>query len=77
MNTPEYGKTLVMRYARMGGSLVGIVANQKCTRQATDSRRRPSAWSLARDLYRISGEGCALHHGLQPEFDSAWFFFTM
>jgi 3-methylcrotonyl-CoA carboxylase beta subunit len=33
---PEYGKTLVCGYARIGGFSVGIVANQKLHAQATD-----------------------------------------
>lgn len=33
---PEYGKTLVCGYARIGGFAVGIVANQKLHAQSTD-----------------------------------------
>jgi 3-methylcrotonyl-CoA carboxylase beta subunit len=33
---PEYGKTLLCGYARIGGFAVGIVANQKLHAQATD-----------------------------------------
>jgi len=33
---PEYGKTLVCGYARIGGFAVGIVANQKLNAQQTD-----------------------------------------
>ncbi len=33
---PEYGKTLLCGYARIGGFAVGIVANQKQHQQATD-----------------------------------------
>ena len=33
---PEYGKTLVCGYARLGGFAVGIVANQKVHAQSTD-----------------------------------------
>jgi len=33
---PEYGKTLICGYARMGGFAVGIVANQKLHAQQTD-----------------------------------------
>jgi 3-methylcrotonyl-CoA carboxylase beta subunit len=33
---PEYGKTLLCGYARVGGFAVGIVANQKLHAQATD-----------------------------------------
>src|SRR4030088_1883923 len=33
---PEYGKTLVCGYGRIGGFAVGIVANQKLHAQATD-----------------------------------------
>ena len=33
---PEYGKTLVCGYARIGGFAVGVVANQKLHAQATD-----------------------------------------
>jgi 3-methylcrotonyl-CoA carboxylase beta subunit len=33
---PEYGKTLICGYARIGGFAVGIVANQKLHTQATD-----------------------------------------
>jgi 3-methylcrotonyl-CoA carboxylase beta subunit len=33
---PEYGKTLICGYARVGGFAVGIVANQKLHAQATD-----------------------------------------
>jgi len=37
---PEYGKTLVCGYARIGGFAVGIVANQKVHAQATDHEGR-------------------------------------
>src|SRR5206468_10325975 len=37
---PEYGKTLVCGYARIGGLAVGIVANQKVHAQATDHAGR-------------------------------------
>ena len=37
---PEYGKTLVCGYARIGGFAVGIVANQKLHAQATDREGR-------------------------------------
>jgi len=37
---PEYGKTLVCGYARIGGFAVGIVANQKIHAQATDHEGR-------------------------------------
>jgi len=33
---PEYGKTLICGYARIGGFAVGLVANQKLHSQATD-----------------------------------------
>src|SRR6476660_744984 len=33
---PEYGKTLVCGYARIGGFAVGIIANQKMNAQSTD-----------------------------------------
>jgi len=33
---PEYGKTLICGYARIGGFAVGLVANQKIHAQATD-----------------------------------------
>ncbi|GAC1428710.1 MAG: acyl-CoA carboxylase subunit beta [Terriglobales bacterium] len=33
---PEYGKTIICGYARIGGFAVGIVANQKLHAQATD-----------------------------------------
>src|ERR1019366_5704548 len=33
---PEYGKTLICGYARIGGFAVGIVANQKLHAQQTD-----------------------------------------
>jgi 3-methylcrotonyl-CoA carboxylase beta subunit len=33
---PEYGKTVICGYARIGGFAVGIVANQKLHAQATD-----------------------------------------
>ena len=33
---PEYGKTVICGYARIGGFAVGIVANQKLPAQATD-----------------------------------------
>jgi 3-methylcrotonyl-CoA carboxylase beta subunit len=37
MNTkPEYGKTMICGYARIGGFAVGIVANQKLHAQQTD-----------------------------------------
>jgi 3-methylcrotonyl-CoA carboxylase beta subunit len=37
---PEYGKTLVCGYARIGGFAVGIVANQKLHAHATDREGR-------------------------------------
>jgi 3-methylcrotonyl-CoA carboxylase beta subunit len=37
---PEYGKTVVCGYARIGGFAVGIVANQKLHAQATDHEGR-------------------------------------
>src|SRR5689334_25204104 len=37
---PEYGKTLVCGYARIGGFAVGIVANQKLQQHATDPEGR-------------------------------------
>jgi len=37
---PEYGKTLVCGYARIGGFAVGIVANQKLHAQQTDHEGR-------------------------------------
>jgi 3-methylcrotonyl-CoA carboxylase beta subunit len=37
---PEYGKTVVCGYARIGGFAVGIVANQKLRAQATDHEGR-------------------------------------
>src|SRR5438445_5847469 len=37
---PEYGKTLICGYARIGGFAVGIVANQKLHAQATDHEGR-------------------------------------
>jgi len=37
---PEYGKTLVCGYARIGGFAVGVVANQKLHAQATDHEGR-------------------------------------
>jgi acetyl-CoA carboxylase carboxyltransferase component len=37
---PEYGKTLVCGYARIGGFAVGIVANQKLHSHATDHEGR-------------------------------------
>jgi len=37
---PEYGKTIVCGYARIGGFAVGIVANQKLHAQATDHEGR-------------------------------------
>jgi 3-methylcrotonyl-CoA carboxylase beta subunit len=37
---PEYGKTLVCGYARIGGFAVGIVGNQKLHAQATDHEGR-------------------------------------
>ena len=37
---PEYGKTLLCGYARIGGFAVGIVANQKLHAQATDHEGR-------------------------------------
>src|SRR5207237_9134773 len=33
---PEYGKTVICGYARIGGFAVGIVANQKLHAQQTD-----------------------------------------
>ena len=33
---PEYGKTLICGFARIGGFAVGIVANQKTARPADD-----------------------------------------
>jgi acetyl-CoA carboxylase carboxyltransferase component len=37
---PEYGKTLICGYARVGGFAVGIVANQKLNAQQTDHEGR-------------------------------------
>ena len=37
---PEYGKTLICGYARIGGFAVGIVANQKLHAQQTDHEGR-------------------------------------
>jgi len=37
---PEYGKTIVCGYARIGGFAIGIVANQKLHAQATDHEGR-------------------------------------
>jgi acetyl-CoA carboxylase carboxyltransferase component len=37
---PEYGKTLICGYARIGGFAVGIVGNQKLHAQATDHEGR-------------------------------------
>jgi 3-methylcrotonyl-CoA carboxylase beta subunit len=37
---PEYGKTVVCGYARIGGFAIGIVANQKLHAQATDREGR-------------------------------------
>ncbi len=37
---PEYGKTLICGYARIGGFAVGIVSNQKLHAQATDHEGR-------------------------------------
>jgi 3-methylcrotonyl-CoA carboxylase beta subunit len=37
---PEYGKTIICGYARIGGFAVGIVANQKLHAQATDHEGR-------------------------------------
>ena len=36
---PEYGKTIICGYARIGGFAVGIVANQKLHAQQTDHER--------------------------------------
>ncbi|MBV9342019.1 MAG: acyl-CoA carboxylase subunit beta, partial [Acidobacteria bacterium] len=37
---PDYGKTLICGYARIGGFAVGILANQKVHAQATDHQGR-------------------------------------
>ena len=37
---PEYGKTMICGYARIGGFAVGIVANQKLHAQQTDHEGR-------------------------------------
>ena len=70
---PEYGKTLICGYGRIGGFAVGIVANQKLHAHQTDheGHKRDRVWR--RHLYGIRGEGRPLHHGLQPEPDSADF----
>ena len=68
---PEYGKTMICGYARIGGFAVGIVANQKLHAQQTDHEGHKRRRVRRRDLYRVGGKGRALHHGLQPESDSA------
>jgi acetyl-CoA carboxylase carboxyltransferase component len=41
---PEYGKTIICGYARIGGFAVGIVANQNSTR-SKPTTRATSEWS--------------------------------
>ncbi len=38
--SPDYGRTLLCGYARIGGYAVGIVANQKQSPAANQSHRR-------------------------------------
>ncbi len=44
---PEYGKTLVCGYGRIGGFAVGIVANQKLHAQQTDMKATSELSSAA------------------------------
>jgi 3-methylcrotonyl-CoA carboxylase beta subunit len=55
---PEYGKTLVCGYARIGGFAVGIVANQKLRAQATDHEGKKRV-ELGGVIYTESAEKAA------------------
>jgi acetyl-CoA carboxylase carboxyltransferase component len=55
---PEYGKTLVCGYARIGGFAVGIVANQKLRVQATDHEGKKRV-ELGGVIYTESAEKAA------------------
>jgi len=55
---PEFGKSLVCGYARLGGFPVGVLVN-----------RRAALWG--RDLPRERGQGGPLRDGLQPDLAAA------
>ena len=55
---PEYGKTLVCGYARIGGFAVGVVANQKLHAQATDHEGHKRL-EFGGVIYRESAEKAA------------------
>jgi 3-methylcrotonyl-CoA carboxylase beta subunit len=55
---PEYGKTLVCGYARIGGFAVGIVANQKLRATATDHEGKKRV-ELGGVIYTESAEKAA------------------
>ena len=69
----EYGETVLCGYARIGGFAVGIVANQKTHVQQVDHAGNRADGVRRRHLYRVGGEGGALHHGLQSESGAADF----
>ena len=68
---PSMAQTLLCGYARIGGYAVGIVANQKLHVQQTDHQgnRRIEFGGVIYSGKRRQSR--ALHHGLQPERDSA------
>ena len=60
---PEYGKTILCGYARIGGFAVGIVANRSCTHSRLITKgKEAGVWR--RDLHRVRRKGRPLHHGL-------------
>ena len=61
---PEYGKTVLCGYARIGGFAVGIVANQKLHAQQTDHEGH-KRMEFGGVIYTESAEKAgALYHGL-------------
>ena len=70
---PEYGKTLVCGFARIGGYAVGIVANQPSHQQQTDEQGHKRLEFGRVVCTPVGGEGGALHHGLQSEPGAADF----
>ena len=68
---PDYGKTVICGYGRIGGYAVGIVANQKTQQPQTSQTGRKADGIWRRDLCGERRQGGALHHGLQPEPDAA------
>ena len=63
----EYGETVLCGYARIGGFAVGHRRQPEDARAADGPRRQQAHGVRRRHLYRVGGEGGALHHGLQPE----------